>query len=218
MNKKLAQRFVELEGQLDDIEATKRSVNGTYGSTETIDVELFTGWKVKVKNLLVTACGEVSQHFVAFEKGEKRGTMESNYSIKKRLGAIFLAAKEDFDGGYLASLKYLIQAEVFDSELEQATELLNNGYKLAAAVITGVVLETALRDLCDSNSISNGKLDTMNAQLAKAGVYNKLQQKRITAIADIRNSAAHGKREEFKDSDVENIIRDVESFLLSYMA
>ncbi|WP_278382334.1 hypothetical protein [Pseudoalteromonas distincta] len=88
MNKKLTQRFVELESQLNDIEATKRSVNGAYGTTEAIDTELFTGWKVKVKNLLVTACGEESQHFVAFEAGEKRRTMESDYSIKKRLGAM----------------------------------------------------------------------------------------------------------------------------------
>ena len=96
--------------------------------------------------------------------------------------------------------------------------MLSNGYKLASAVICGVVLETALRDLCDSNSIPHGKLDTMNAQLAKSGIYNKLQQKRITAIADIRNSAAHGRPEEFTDLDVENMIRDVESFLLSYLA
>ena len=111
-----------------------------------------------------------------------------------------------------------MQAEVFDNELEQAKELLYSGYKLASAVICGVVLETALRDLCDSNLIAHGKLDTMNGQLAKAGVYNKLQQKRITAIADIRNSAAHGKPEEFNNDDVKNMIRDVESFLLNYFS
>ncbi len=182
-----------------------------------IDYELFVGWIVKVKNLLVTSCGETSQHFIAFKEGEERGPMETNYDLKKRLGAIFLAAKEDFDGGYLVSLKHLVQAEVFDNELEQAKELLANGYKLASAVICGVVLETALRDLCTSNSIAHGKLDAMNGQLAKAGVYNKLQQKRITAIADIRNNAAHGKPDEFTDLDVENMIRDVESFLLSYL-
>jgi hypothetical protein len=56
--------------------------------------------------------------------------------------------------------------------------------KFAAAVIAGTVLETALRQLC---------LDRMNADLAKAGVYNSLMQKRITALAAIRNRAAHGK-------------------------
>ena len=218
MNKKLSQRFVELEAQLDEIEATLTTVDGLYGPTKTIDINLLTGWKVKVKNLLVTACGERSQHFIAFEQSEKHKGMESNYSTKKRLGAIFLAAKEDFDGGYLSSLKHLVQAEVFDSELEQAKELLDNGYKLAAAVISGVVLETSLRDLCDANSIPHANLNSMNAQLAKAGVYSKLQQKRITAIADIRNSATHGKPDEFSNSDVENMMRDVEAFLLSYLA
>lgn len=218
MNKKLTQRFDELQQQLDDIEKTKITVNGAYGTTETIDDELFTSWKVKVKNLLVTACGESSQHFIAFVEGEKPRTMESRYSIKKRLGAIFFAAKEDFEGGYLLSLKQLVQAEVFESELEQAEELLKSGYKLASAVIAGVVLETALRDLCSNHSITHEKLDTMNSQLAKAGVYNKLQQKQITAIADIRNSAAHGKPELFSEQDVRNMIRDIESFLLNYMA
>lgn len=71
-----------------------------------------------MRNLLVTACGENSQHFIAFVEGEKARTMESIYSIKKRLGAIFYAAKEDFEGGYLLSLKQLVQAEVFESELE----------------------------------------------------------------------------------------------------
>ncbi|QPL52374.1 hypothetical protein [Vibrio navarrensis] len=218
MNKKLAQRFNELQDQLDTIEGTKKTVNGAYGSAETIDTELFTSWKVKAKNLLVTACGENSQHFIAFVEGEKRRTMESDYGIKKRVGAIFGAAKEDFEGGYLISLKQLVQAEVFESELEQAEELLNSGYKLASAVIAGVVLETALRDLCTDNGISHGKLDSMNSQLAKSGLYSKLQQKQITAIADIRNSAAHGKPELFSEQDVRNMIRDVESFLLSYMA
>lgn len=218
MNNKLAKRFNELEQQLDELEQTKRTYNSQLGQSICIDDELFISWKVKAKNLLVTACGESSQHFIAFDNGEKHQGYENNYSIKKRLGAIFSAAKEDFEGGYLNSLKQLVQAEVFDSELEQAQELLGRGYKLAAAVIAGVVLETALRDLCDSNSIAHSKLDVMNSQLVKAGIYSKLQQKQITAIADIRNSAAHGNPEQFSEQDVENMIRDIESFLINYVA
>jgi hypothetical protein len=218
MNKKLAQRFNELKDQLDTIESTKHTVDGLYGGSTRVDDELLTSWKVKVKNLLVTASGEQSQHFIAFVKGEKYQTMESNYDVKKRIGAIFDAAKEDFEGGYLSSLKQLVQAEVFESELDQAQELLNNGYKLASAVIAGVVLETALRDLCSSNDIPHGKLDIMNSQLAKTGIYSKLQQKQITALADIRNSAAHGKPELFTEQDVKNMIRDIESFLINYLA
>lgn len=128
-----------------------------------------------------------------------------------------MAAKDDFQGGFLTSVKNLVQAELFDSELEQATELLNSGYKGPAAVVAGVVLETTLRDLCTDNSIPHGKLDKMNSDLAKAGVYNKLQQKRITALADIRNSAAHGDWTSFNDYEVKEMIRDVERFLSDHL-
>lgn len=116
----------------------------------------------------------------------------------------------------MESARSLIQAEVFEDELAQAQELLGKGY-YAAAVIAGVVLETGIRELCDRHSIPHGKLDKMNADLAKAGVYNALQQKQITAMAAIRNSAAHGKPEEFKQQDVEDMIRDVGQFLAQHL-
>jgi hypothetical protein len=188
-----------------------------FGSGEYIDNELFLNWTVKVKNLLSRVCGKESQHLQEFQKKEKNIAYATNYSVFKTLKAIFLAAKEDFEGGYLSSVKTLVQAEIFDSELEQAEELLNNGYLTAAAVIAGVVLETALRELCDKEGISHGKLDKMNSDLAKASVYNKLVQKQITALADIRNSAAHGKPNEFAKQDVANMIRDVNQLLANYL-
>ncbi len=55
----------------------------------------------------------------------------------------------------------------------------------------------------------------MSAELAKTGAYNTIQQKRITALAGIRNSAAHGKAGEFTAADVRGMIDDVERFLAS---
>jgi len=54
---------------------------------------------------------------------------------------------------------------------------LGNGYKLAAAIIAGVVLETTLRDLCTRAGIGHGKLDKMNADLSKMGIYNNFNKK-----------------------------------------
>lgn len=142
----------------------------------------------------------------------------TNYTTLRRAKAVFLAAKEDFGGDYLTSLKGLAQAEVFDSELEQASELLSAGYASAAAVIAGVVLETNLRNLCGTHSIPIGKLDKMNADLAKNGTYNALTQKRITALAGIRNSAAHGKNEEFTAEDVKTMISEVERLISTWVA
>ncbi|MDB9409058.1 DUF4145 domain-containing protein [Microcystis aeruginosa CS-558/01A06] len=212
------QRFEELEEQASQLESSKKVLRTEIigGTNEVIDSNLLLSWKVKVKNLLSKVCGEDSQHFKQFQREENR-PRHTTYGIFNAFKAVFLAAKEDFEGGYLSSIKTLVQAEVFDSELEQANELFSSGYHTAAAVIAGVVLETALRELCDRSGIPHGKLDKMNSELAKAGVYNKLNQKRITAIADIRNSAAHGKQDEFTVQDVSDMIKDVGRFLADYL-
>jgi hypothetical protein len=132
--------------------------------------------------------------------------------------AVFDAAREDFEGGYLVSIHDLVRAEVFGSELEQASELLKSGYDLAAAVIAGTVLETGIRELCTRNQIQHGKLDKMNADLTKAGVYNGIVQKRITHLAAVRNSAAHGNEAEFNTYDVKAMIDEVEQFIASHLS
>ena len=219
MNKVIARQFEELEEQASQVEASKRvHDNGIFCGGEYVDDDLLLKWKVKVRSLLSKLCGEDSQYFKQFEEEEQSGIVgTTNFEIFKRLKSIFSAAKEDFRCGYLSSVKALVQAEVFDSELEQANELMSSGYCTAAAVIAGVVLETALRDLCDRNGIPHGKLDKMNADLAKASVYNILNQKKITALAAIRNSAAHGKLNQFTNQDVDNMIKDVNRFLSDYL-
>ena len=217
MNKLFKQRFERLNLEADKIEKTKEYSSGMYSKGDFIDNHLLLKWKVQVQDLLLKICGEESQYFRQFQKAEEVVMGMTNYDTFKDLQSVFLAAKEDFEGGYLSSIKTLVQAEVFDSELEQAKELLNTGYLSAAAVIAGVVLETALRELCDKENIPHGKLDKMNADLAKAGKYNKLMQKRITALADIRNSAAHGKVDEFTKQNVVNMIDEVEQFLANHL-
>lgn len=135
----------------------------------------------------------------------------------KDLRAVFLAAKEDYEGGYTSSIRSLIQAEVFESEIEQSRELMSAGYRVPAAVIAGVVLETTLRQLCIDKGILTGKLDKMNSDLAKNGLYSLLVQKRIIALADIRNNAAHGHPEQFKDADVLDMISYVEKFIADHL-
>ena len=175
------------------------------------------GWTVKVKNLLVKVGGEECEHYKELIKTEKLSSLSGNMSKFKAQKAVLEAAKEDFEGGYLSSYKSIVQADVFDTELEQANELLQSGYFVAAAVITGVVLETALRELCDREGIPTGKMDKMNADLVKSAIYSKVTQKQITAYAGIRNSAAHGNLNEFTKNDVEQMIPSVEQFLSRFL-
>ncbi|MCV4285887.1 DUF4145 domain-containing protein [Pseudomonas capsici] len=209
------QRFDELEALLLDIENTRTAKQNHFSETPYlyIDPNLLLGWRVKAKSLITKTCGETSHHMLAFKDAEVGGMYDTDYASLLRLRAVFQAAKDDYEGGYLNTVRNLVQAEVFSNELEQASELLAAGYASAAAVIAGVVLETNVRNLCTDHGIDHGKLDKMNADLAKAGLYNSIQQKRITAIAGIRNAAAHGDAEKFNAGDVKGMIDDVERFL-----
>ena len=215
MTNKYSRRFEELSEEYKAVEKTK-GLSGSEGEL-VVDLAVLSKWVVKVEHLLSELCGESSQHFQHFRNSLGPSLGVNAWVRLSVLKAVFEAAKEDYENGYLSSMRSLIQAEVFSTELEQASELLAKGYKAPAAVIAGTVLETALRELCDRNSIFVGKLEKMNADLSKAGAYNLLRQKQITAIAEIRNKAAHGKPSEFTDDDVNSMIGDVERFLLEYL-
>lgn len=215
MSKIYIKRFKELEGQLTPhiVFSLGLQASGTSQNSQSIASDFLLNWSVKAKNLIVRSCGEDSQHFKAFEKAEKFHLTDTSSSVLRRVSAIFLAAKEDFEGGYVSSIRSLIQAEVFDDELEQAKELFAGGYTTAAAVIAGTVLESTLRSMCIERGIPLGKMDKMNAELTKTGAHNALIQKKITAIAAIRNSAAHGNSSEFTSADVASMIEDIRRYV-----
>ena len=209
----LTRRFEELSTQFDQLLKTKRHERSDYSNGWYVDSAGFANWKIKALQVISLSCGENSLHAIEFQKSRDGGFYQTNLQILEGLKPILDAARDDFEGGYCTSARALIQAELFSSELDQARELLKAGYHVAAAVIARVVLETTLRELCDKNSVSHGKLDKMNADLAKAGQYSVLKQKQITALADVGISAAHGHTDKFSAADVSDMIEKVEGFL-----
>jgi hypothetical protein len=135
---------------------------------------------------------------------------------------VLKALKEDIKAGWLKTVEELLHADTFADFLDMARELNSKGYKDAAAVIAGTVLESHLRLLCDKNGIPTKlpaggpkKADLMNSDLAKGGVYNNLQQKQVTAWLGIRNSAAHGRYTDYGTTDVTSLVSGVEQFILN---
>jgi hypothetical protein len=134
---------------------------------------------------------------------------------------ILTAIQDQIRGGWIETTKGLVTAEVFADFLEMAEHLLEEQYKDAAAVLVGGVLEEHLRQLCgpagvDTVDPSNGtprKADSLNADLAKAGKYTKLDQKSVTAWLDLRNKAAHGKYTEYTKEQVAPMMDGVRNFL-----
>ena len=80
-----------------------------------------------------------------------------------------------------------------------AEHLLSEGYAQPAAVVAGCVLEEHVRQLAQAAGLAvegeegkPSKLEHLNADLAKAQVYGKTEQKQVTAWYGQRNDAAHG--------------------------
>jgi len=151
--------------------------------------------------------------------------MHINYfkHISELVG-ILKGIQHDIKSGILSDLRRLINAEIFSDFLDMSEHLLNEGYKDAAAVILGAVLEDSLRKLADSNGIdtttANGKpptINTLNVALTKKGIYNLLVQKQITTWADLRNNAAHGHFNEYDIEQVKQMFLFVQKFCTDYL-
>jgi hypothetical protein len=113
------------------------------------------------------------------------------------LTGVLKAIRADYKAGRLNGVTELIHADLFADFLEMADYLQAEGYKDAAAVICGSVLEGQLRKLAEKLGIATmqnsrpKKADTLNSELAAIEAYSKLDQKNVTAWLGLRNHAAH---------------------------
>lgn len=181
-----------------------------------VDKQKGAEWAAAAKSLLTEVFGKehpYCERFCAHTDGYV-GTI----SAMQGQGVILAAQADYLDGGVI-KLRSLIEAEVFDDLLEQAENLLGAGYYVAAAVLAGAVLEDALRKLCKQQEIElpeSPKVDRMNSDLAKKGLYNQLTMKEITAKSDLRNKAAHGRSTEFTREHVAAMVPWVRRFVTDH--
>jgi hypothetical protein len=154
----------------------------------------------------------------------KRG---AGYTNKGRLPhnmQVAYTLRDDLNAGWTETVVELVHADTYSDYMEMADGLLAKGYKDAAAVITGTSLEVHVRALCVKNGVTTAvagkpkKADTMNADLKKAGVYDGLRQKQITAWMDLRNKAAHGNYSDYDKDEVRQFIDGVQAFMMKYPA
>lgn len=218
LDEKISVRIDKLIELGKKVLATRKSPAPGHITSDFIDVQIMNQWITSCLNLVGRVFGESSPHYLRLREQFPNYPKWSN---AQQAFGVLLSVKDDFESGSIFNLRRLVEAELFDEFLEQAEHLLEAGYFQPAAVVAGSVLEDGLRKLCDANNISvpdKPKLDWMNSELAKNAVYPKLVQKKITTIADLRNSAAHGKWDEFDISDVESMLRDVRDIMTKHFS
>ncbi len=114
----------------------------------------------------------------------------------------------------LFDIKQLLQADLFDSEIEAAKELNKNKFSRAAGAIAGVVLERHLMQICSNHKISLPKkyptINDFNTALKNENVVDTSQWRFIQHLADIRNNCDHSKHEDPSKEEIEDMIKGVE--------
>lgn len=187
-----------------------------------------TAWVTRLGQIIRKLYGTESQQFANYSQALDTPNFYSiHISYNAHISQMFGIAntiKHDYEKGLLYEIRVLLQADIFADFLEMGEYLLNEGYKDAAAVIIGAVLENSLRKLCDKNGIAtvdnNGRpltIEPLNAALTKAEIYSKLLQKQITSWAHIRNKAAHGEYSEYDHEQVKMMLLFVQNFAEQYL-
>lgn len=153
---------------------------------------------------------DACQGLKATLNGEVKADATAALSLLEQQIAIVEAIKRRFDSS-LFDIKQLVQADLFDSELDAARELLKNKFARGAGAIAGVVLEGHLKQVCDNHNLpkKSGTISVLNDILKAASVIELSQSRHIQFLGDLRNKCGHRNATEPTSEEVDELIDGV---------
>jgi len=182
---------------------------------ETVEGEIITLLRAAIDRLAQPGYGAKAMATVPHDDGWESKTI-------RILAGILKSLRNDYAAGRMQTFKERLHSDLFSDFLEMAEYLLEDkGLKAPAAVLAGGVLEEHLRQLCVKHGVAlpaKPKLDTMNADLKKQGVYGGNEQKQVTAWAALRNDAAHAQHGTYTPEQVRLMVQGIRHFVSTYPA
>lgn len=123
------------------------------------------------------------------------------------------AAARRFESS-LFDIRQVVQADLFDSELDRARELAKSGFLRAAGVIAGVVLEKHLCQVAANHNLvvrkKNPTIADLNDLLKNNSVIDIPAWRQTQRLGDIRNLCGHSREREPTPEEVEELISGVD--------
>lgn len=111
----------------------------------------------------------------------------------------------------LSDIEGVLQYEIFENELEAASDLLKKKYLRAAGAIAGITLEVHLSKVCKNHGLkfksSNPTISKFNEALKNATLVDTPTWRLIARLGDIRNMSVHSKDREPNESEIDDLIR-----------
>jgi HEPN domain-containing protein len=205
-------RFAELAAKAERLAAAgERSDSGVC----TIPAAPFYAWVTNVQNLFARTFGGESLHYRNFVRLANRFTSyEAEFASCR---AVFLAAREDYEGGYLFNVRAAAKAEALADALAQARQLLAAGAKEPACVLAQVALEVTLKELAGEHGIKRGRLQSMNAALGRAGVYHVARQQQISTWAAVGSKAIKGRSDAYDEGVARALLEGAEQLVAEFL-
>ena len=104
----------------------------------------------------------------------------------------------------------VVQANLFDNELDAAKELAKKGFLRGAGAIAGVVLERHLSQICMKNNLKTRKkgptINDFNQMLKDSNTIETPMWRFIQHLGDIRNLCDHSKGREPRIEEVDDLV------------
>jgi hypothetical protein len=198
--------------RFDDLIKAGSQIQIQHGTVDYYAV--FSGWTARAKVAIEALLGSDHTYLSEF-------SVRCDVNTGPHPGVEILSSlRSDLEHGYLRKTANLISAEVFADFLEMSQHLLEQGYKDPAASLCGAVFEDGLRRIAGNNNITVTAKDDLNSLRDKClqkGLYNNLVRQQIVSWTSFRNSADHGKFDEYDAQQVRLMIEGVRSFLGNYL-
>jgi len=234
MELELTVRAIERDGKLDSHwEKIKREVNKTL---ENNYQEWYSEASSIIRQLIPERLNEFESFYLADPKRKTIGA--ATYKIQDWLTGIRAASNphtgempfDDFAAvimrfnvqlkilrsvearfeSSLFDIRQIVQADLYDSELEGSKDLLKKGFLRGAGIIAGVILEKHLSQVCSNHKITTRKknptISDFNDLLKKNNTIDVPNWRFIQRLGDLRNLCSHNKEREPTKDEVAELI------------
>lgn len=192
---------------------------GSGQSKTLVNEQKFHDFRISALSYLSRVFGDVSTYYQSF----KTEVTHPTASRTRRGIGLLSAAQRELHGDWLETTTGAISSEILKDILGLARIELDQGNHIAAAIITGAILEKQLRNICLARDIAiynetQGKsFPKKRLQLAgdayKKKLYSRGDYKTVISWLEIISGASTGKSDTISVVQVNNMLNGVLSFV-----
>ena len=141
----------------------------------------------------------------------------SAFIMKFQHQIVILQSALDRIDSILADIRGVLEARLFDNQLDTATELMQKGLLRAAGALAGVTLESHLATICSNHNIILKKkeptISDFNEALKRNDVFDVVNWRFIQRLGDIRNLCVHSKDREPTHDEINELIEGIKKVI-----